>query len=154
MNIDLKILHLCRALHYVPTERPGCVGEKTLEGLASQFEECLLAFGESTFSVMTDDGPRLSATLVPEAAYRVATGEEPFGFSFAAGDYVFFQWRAHSEHSEPEQSPPSSFSTVLEEVVRETWWQRLECGGPWFVRLISEDEKVAIQALWQLKKAP
>ncbi|MEN6297899.1 MAG: hypothetical protein ABFC92_08135 [Rectinema sp.] len=166
MNIALRILHLHRALHYVPIEKPAHFDETALAKLASQFGECLLVFQKSAFFAMTGDGPRLSGNPEPDAAYRIAAqetpspagmggqnsaGGAPFGFLLAAGDYVFFQW--HAWH-ETEKSARPSYAAMLEEVVREIWWQRLECEGPWFLRLVFEDDKVAVQALRALKKAP
>jgi len=161
MNVDLKILHLHRPLWYVPIGRPVGANETTLEGLASQFGECILVFAEGGFSTMTDDGPKLlgapSDALLIESAYRAAAYQEPRdegagAFSLAPGDYVFYQWRTHGEHKEQEQS--LGFAAVLEEVVRETWWQRLECSGPWYVRLVAEDGSTAMQALRRLDKVP
>ncbi len=161
MNIDLKILHLHRALRYVPTERPVSADEAMLEGLASQFGECLLVFSEGGLSTMTDDGPKLlgDPPAVPaiESTYRAAAHGAPSDegantFSLAPGDYVFFQWRAHGELKEAGQS--LGFAEVLEEVVREAWWQGLECSGPWYVRLVTEDGSTAMQALRKLNSVP
>jgi hypothetical protein len=151
MNVNLKILHLYRTFHYVPIQNPGRLDERALAELASQFGECLLVFRENNFSAMTDAGPRLSGDPVPAAAYRIAAEEGTPEFLLAAGDYVFFQWRAYNNKAE--KSSPA-FSMTLEEVVREIWWRRLECEGPWFLRLVSEDDRVAAQVLRELKKAP
>ncbi len=163
MNVDLKILHLHRALWYIPIERPAGTDATTLEGLASQFGECLLVFAEGGFSTMTDDGPKLFGAPPIESAYRAAAHGEPYdeeagAFSLAPGDYVFFQWRAHGAYKGPARSPSTDngaeFTIVLEEVAREAWWQRLECAGPWYVRLVAEDGSTAMQALRRLNRVP
>jgi len=151
MNIDLKVLHLRHALRYVPMERPASIDEMALSGLALRFGECLLVFKESNLSMMTDEGPRLSSSLAPESSYRTESDERAATYSLAPGDYLFFQWRARNAAG---QVAAPSFFPILEEAVREAWWQGVGCEGPWFIRLVSEDEKVAIQALRKLKKAP
>ena len=167
MNVDLKILHLHRALWYIPIERPAGTDATTLEGLASQFGECLLVFAEGGLSRMTDDGPKLIGAPPDappiESAYRAAAHGEPCdegasAFSLAPGDYVFFQWRAHGAYKGPARSPSTDngaeFTIVLEEVVREAWWQGLECSGPWYVRLVTEDGSTAMQTLRRLNSVP
>jgi hypothetical protein len=161
MNVDLKILHLQRALWYIPIERPAGTDVTTLEGLASQFGECLLVFAEGGFSTMTDDGPKLLGApdaLPIESAYHAAAAhgepydEEAGALSLAPGDYVFYQWRAHREPKGQEQT--LGFAEMLEEVVREAWWQGLECSGPWYVRLVTEDGSTAMQTFRRLNSVP
>ncbi len=149
MNINLKILHLHRAFFYTPMEKPASVDEAALSGLAAQYGECLLVFAETGLSTITDDGPALSVAPIPIAVYKAVPQEVPGGFSLDSGDYLFFQWRARNASGSAPISHASSppLFQILEEVLREAWWQRIECSGPWFLRLVPEDERVALQIL-------
>ena len=149
MTIDLKTLHLQRALHYVPADKPSCLDDEALAALVAEDGECLLMFDETGFVSMTDSGPRLSDSLVPAAAYRAAPFGKSGDFEIEAGDYIFFQWRG----GDGRPGVPS-FRKMLEEVAREIWWRDIECVGPWIVRLIGEGDSVAVQMLRALPKQP
>ena len=152
MHIDLKILHLRRALRYTAAKRPASIEEATLGELAARCGECLLVFDETGLPKMTDDGPALLGTPLPNAAYRVAEdtkAEEPEVFALAPGDYVFFQWRARNSSGGAPIGHASAtpLFQIFEEVLREAWWQGIECSGPWFLRLVPEDGRLALQIL-------
>jgi len=149
MNIDLKVLHLQRPLRYAPMERPASVDETALSELAARCRECLLAFDANSLSTLTDDGPALTGTLVPSAAYAIAAADGQERFELAPGDYLFFQWRAKNASGRAANGHASGppLSQIFEEIVREAWWQRLECSGPWFLRLVPEDGRLALQIL-------
>jgi len=172
MITDIKILHLYRPIFYEKIEFVSDeIQNDAISALAARYGECLLVFKNDNLLISSDDGPHLAGKLVPLAMYRIAVrnnkktstgvaGTEPSEsqgdmstrsvprhisadysisqFILPAADYAFFQWRAESS-SQP--------SIMFEEFAREIWWERLKTEGEWFLRLIFEDGKTAVQAL-------
>lgn len=80
----------------------------------------------------TEDGPRLKASLPLHWMASFPSGElEP-------GEYLLCQWRS-SDHVSLEKG--------FEEFIRQAWWEGEETTGPWILRLVNEDGKLAIQGL-------
>jgi hypothetical protein len=172
MITDIKILHLYRPIHYEKIELVSDeIHNDTVSALAARHGECLLVFENNNLLIMNDDGPHLAGKLVPSTAYRIVARDGGKGstdtasaipgesqenvasrsalselladsfvsrFTLPASDYAFFQWRAES-------APQPAI--MLEEFVREIWWERLETEGAWFMRLVLEDGKTSVQAL-------
>lgn len=59
----------------------------------------------------------------------------------AAGTYAFFQWRPKDAQE---------FEAGLEHFARELWWERRSAHGPWVLRRVAEDGKLATQLLVKL----
>ncbi len=161
MEIELRILHLCRSIDYVLIEEPRIIEAKTLSDILCCKSELLLEFEEEGLSTMTKDGPKVFDKLEPSAVYLLAEnkyiktiapndpndinlGRTPL-FCLDIGEYIFCQqdmdydeevWRLKS---------------LLEEAIREVWWQRVKCEGSWFLRLVPEDDRVAVQALKRMR---
>jgi len=158
MEIELKTLHLCQSLDYVHIEEPQIVEAKTLSDFLSNKSELLLEFEENYLSTMTDDGPKVFEDLKPSAVYRLAENKyiETMApndinlgrtslFSLDIGKYIFCQQDMYYDEE------VWRLKSLLEEAIREVWWQRVKCEGSWFLRLVPEDDCVAVQALKKMR---
>jgi len=105
-----------------------------------------------------EDGPKVFDTLEPSAVYRLAESKyieqtalsnidlgRTSPFSLGIGEYIFCQQDMDCTEGE------WRLKSLLEEAIREVWWQRVECEGSWFLRLVPEDDRVAVQALRRMK---
>lgn len=158
MEIELKILHLCRNIDYVHIDEPPIIAAKALSDILCCQSELLLEFEEEGLSTMTEDGPKVFDTLEPSAVYRLAESKyieqtalnnidlgRTSPFSLGIGEYIFCQQDMDCTEGE------WRLKSLLEEAIREVWWQRVECEGSWFLRLVPEDDRVAVQALRRMK---
>ncbi|OQB95377.1 MAG: hypothetical protein BWX81_01994 [Spirochaetes bacterium ADurb.Bin110] len=158
MEIELRILHLCRSLDYIFIEEPRIIEAKTLSDILCCKSELLLEFEEEGLSTMTDDGPKLFDKLEPSAVYRLADSkysetegpknpnlERASLFSLDIGKYIFCQQDMDYDEE------AWRLKSLLEEAIREVWWQRVKCEGSWFLRLVPEDDRVAVQALKKMR---
>jgi hypothetical protein len=112
------------------------LGEDLLED-----EEELFVFEEAQLvSFDPDEGPRLSRPLPRPAFYgrRMDGG----GYKLSAGSYSFLQWRVSSE---------AELMDGLEWFARELWWERADAIGPYLLRRLREEGKIATQALRRTK---
>jgi len=121
------------------------IGEALEEG-----EEELFLFDEAELVRFDpDDGPHLAAELPRPGFYgrsarpgTPACGTGTERRELPRGKYAFMQWRAADE---------AELERGLEWFARETWWERSETEGPYILRRIREDGKLATQVLRRLK---
>jgi hypothetical protein len=167
-DFELLTLDLRSPLAYPGLENPPLAGAP-LRGVAllpsaagsfrelgigadmAEGEEELFLFDEGELvDFDSDEGPRLRRPLPRPRYYgrRSLPGAEPAGgpegspSRLAAGGYVFLQWRPRDEEELMEG---------LEWFARESWWERSATQGPYILRRVREDGKLATQALRRLK---
>jgi hypothetical protein len=133
---------------------PGASGAFLELGLGSDMaegeEELFLFDEESLVDFDPDDGPMLKRPLSAPRFYgrRPAPGKELAGAQglpsakLDAGSYSFLQWRPRDE---------GELAEGIEWFARECWWERSGAGGPYVLRRVREDGKLATQALRRLK---
>jgi hypothetical protein len=169
-DYQLLNLRLHSSLRFFGMENPPFVGLgpampwlKSKLAKAEGDEELLVFDEEELVSFDPDDGPRAAAELPPPLFYGTSaprpkgteTGggsapPEPLGapWTLPAGDYLFMQWR------------PASTEELLEGIewfAREAWWEGGGRGGgegPWLLRILKEDGKMATQLLRATKAPP
>ncbi len=166
-SYSLLTLDLRSALSYVGFENPplsgaplagsmlaplaeGKVVELPIGEALEEGEEELFLFDEAGLVRFDpDDGPHLAAELPSPGFYgRCAPSGGPAGGAgperreLPRGKYAFMQWRP-AELAELERG--------LEWFAREIWWERSETEGPYILRRIREDGKLATQVLRRLK---
>jgi hypothetical protein len=129
---------------------PGASGAFLELGLgadmAEEEEELFLFDEESLVDFDPDEGPMLRRPLPVPRYYgrRPAPGKDFAGSAglpvarLEAGSYSFLQWRARDEEE---------LAEGLEWFARECWWERSGARGPYFLRRVREDGKLATQAL-------
>jgi hypothetical protein len=129
---------------------PGASGILVELGLGADMaegeEELFLFDEESLVEFDPDEGPMLRRPMPGPRYYgrRPGPGKEPTGgatFPSArldAGSYSFLQWRPRDE---------AELTEGLEWFARECWWERSGARGPYFLRRVREDGKLATQAL-------
>jgi hypothetical protein len=118
--------------------------------MAEGEEELFLFDDEDLIDFDPDDGPRLRRPLPGPRYYgrRPAPGKASVGEASGpsakldAGSYTFLQWRPCDE---------GELLEGLEWFARESWWTRSAASGPYFLRRVREDGKLATQALRRLK---
>jgi hypothetical protein len=129
----------------------GSVLELGLGADMSEGEEELFLFDEGDIvDFDPDDGPKLRRPLPGPRYYgrRPAPGKAFAGGSGApsakleAGSYAFLQWRPRDE---------GELLEGLEWFARESWWERSAACGPYFIRRVREDGRLATQALRRLR---
>jgi hypothetical protein len=128
-------------------------------------EELFLFDSDELVSFDPDDGPRLAAAIPPARFYgRAARGPACAGCSapcapaaqtasgdidgareiagpewrLPAGRYLFMQWRPANE---------AELADGIEWFARESWWEGRSGLGPYIVRRLKEDGKLATQIL-------
>jgi hypothetical protein len=151
-TFELKRLSLRAPLLYRGVENPPFAGLKTLPLLAPEGgegqEELFIFEAEELIAFDTEDGPRLRASALPAPSFygRLAgadeCGERP-PYTLSPGSYLFMQWRPSGEEELREG---------IEYFARESWWERARTYGPYLVRRLGEDGKVATQ-LWRSLEA-
>lgn len=166
-SYSLLILDLRSALAYEGVENPplsgapfagsilaplseGEVVELPIGEALEEGEEELFLFDEDALIRFDpDDGPRLAAELPSPGFYgRSARQGGPSGRAaperreLPRGKYAFMQWRP---------ARAAELSLGLEWFARETWWERSEAEGPYILRRIREDGKLATQVLRRIK---
>ena len=119
-------------------------------GMAEGEEELFLFDEDELVGFDPDDGPLLRRPLPRPGFYgRRAAGPAggsavaPTGPSagLAAGSYAFFQWRPKDE---------DELLEGLEWFAREAWWERVAARGPYILRRLREDGRLATQVLRRL----
>lgn len=133
-RIEIRILHLNRALRYTASSKPGDDTDRIMV-----FEAASLAGDEGL------NGPRLRDPLPgPVFQGRLSDTGNPSesDYTLEEGDYLFSQWRPEEFASLPE---------ALDELVRQAWWERHALSGPWIVRTVKEDGRTAVQGMRRAK---
>lgn len=118
-------------------------------GLAEDEEEIFLFDTEKLVEFDADNGPELVPSLPAPDFYgrRISAGSSAFkGASLERrelprGRYAFMQWRAESEEE---------LRLGLEWFIREIWWEQMKLEGPYILRRLCEDGKLATQILRRL----
>jgi hypothetical protein len=165
-SFSLLTLRLHSPLCYLGLENPPFLGLDAEGGLsaigacaAEEGREELFVFEDSALVAFDpDDGPKAPERLPSPAFYGQApkpgapAGQEsrwvlPAGqetqWFLPEGNYLFMQWRPSGEEE---------FLAGLEWFAREAWWEGHKAVGPWFVRRILEDGKVATQLIRALPR--
>jgi hypothetical protein len=171
-ELELFTLDLHSSIAYVGMENPPIVGAPLTGaallpadsggfrevGLGSDMEEGeeeLFVFdAEELVAFDPDEGPSLRLPLPRPRYYGrrpakrpgEASGEKkperaPSETVLATGSYSFVQWRPRDEEE---------LAAGLEWFAREVWWERVEASGPYILRRVREDGKLATQALRRL----
>lgn len=166
--MELLTLQLRSALAYSGLENPALEGApldgiallpdgsgawreiQVGEGMAEGEEELFLFDEEEIVSFDPDEGPSLCRPLPRPRFYgrRPKGGAAPVGQGregLGAGSYVFLQWRPRDE---------GELLEGLEWFAREVWWERSPAKGPYILRRIREDGRLATQALRLLSRGP
>jgi hypothetical protein len=110
-------------------------------------EELFLFDEEELVAFDPDEGPVLHWPLPRPRFFgrRAADGKLlaslPSSAGLAAGGYAFAQWRPRDE---------DELRKGLEWFAREAWWERARTTGPYVLRRVLEDGKLATQALRRL----
>ena len=114
--------------------------------MAEGEEELFLFDEEGLVGFDPDEGPSLRRPLPRPRYYgrRPASGDAAKGSvaELAAGGYVFLQWRPRDE---------GELLEGLEWFAREAWWERSAALGPYILRRVREDGRLATQALRRLR---
>lgn len=95
-----------------------------------------------------DDGPRVKLPL-SSASFSgklVDSPDSPEGvlFTIPSGEYVFLQWRK-ADYLAVEEG--------IEDFVRQIWWEDMNTEGPWMLRMVREDDRVAYQGLRRISRS-
>lgn len=106
-------------------------------------EELFLFDAEELVAFDPDEGPSLRRPLPRPRYYGHRPAGDPAKAEsvLAMGSYAFLQWRPGDEEE---------LADGLEWFARESWWERIDAKGPYILRRVHEDGKLATQALRRL----
>jgi len=154
--LELKHLSLRAPLFYRGIENPPFLGLRPDPVLAPEGggtlgdEELFIFEAEDLIVFDAEDGPRLPPSPLPAPSFygrlvaanaTAQTGEPPYSLSPAS--YLFMQWRPADE---------AELREGIEYFAREAWWEQEQAVGPYLIRRLGEDGKVATQ-LWRRLEA-
>jgi hypothetical protein len=172
--LELLTLDLRSALPYSGLENPplagaplggntllpdasGALSEAGIgEDMAEGEEELFLFDEEELLAYDPDEGPILRRPLPrprfygrrpspSEAPSAAPTGTNGVPRGLGAGTYLFLQWRPRDE---------AELLEGIEWFAREAWWERASAAGPYILRRIREDGRLATQVLRRLVQEP
>jgi len=112
-------------------------------------DDCLWVFDSADLiAAHPDDGPRVKRPLSP-ASFSGESAESPDSpegdlFTIPSGEYVFLQWRK-ADYPGVEEG--------IEDFVRQIWWEDMKTEGPWMLRTVREDDRVAYQGLRKISRS-
>jgi hypothetical protein len=106
--------------------------------MAEGEEELFLFEEEDLIAFDLDEGPLLRRPLPRPSFYGRRSEDDTVSARLAAGSYIFLQWQPLDENELLEG---------LEWFAREAWWERSAAKGPYFLRRVREDGRLATQAL-------
>lgn len=130
----------------IPMTDGGIVECPVGDALKEDEEELFLFDEAELIRFDPDDGPRLATDFPRPGFYgrnaprHGQAGAE--GRELARGTYAFMQWRP---------ADAAELLGGLEWFARETWWERSRTEGPYILRRLREDGKLATQILRRLK---
>jgi hypothetical protein len=104
-------------------------------------EELFLFDAEELIAFDLDEGPRLRRPLPRPRYYGRRPAQGSTETVLAMGSYAFLQWRPGDDEE---------LADALEWFAREIWWERIDAKGPYILRRVREDGKLATQALRRL----
>lgn len=154
-QLELKHLSLRAPLLYRGVENPPFRGLASAAAAALGPGPAAAAFGEELFifeaealvAFDPEEGPRLAPSPLPAPSFygRLAAGEAEgeAPYALAPGPYLFMQWRPEGE---------AELREGLEFFAREAWWEGERTRGPYLIRRLGEDGKVATQ-VWRSVEA-
>lgn len=156
-ELNLLNLRLHAPLRYSGMENPPFVGLgrpgdpwTALVRPEEGHEELFVFEAEDLVVFDPDEGPRAVRPLpAPRFHGRgLALGERPAEaeseHALPRGDYLFMQWRPAGE---------DELLAGIEFFAREAWWEGAKATGPYLLRRVLEDGKVATQLLRSLSPA-
>jgi hypothetical protein len=108
------------------------------EDLAEGGEELFLFDEEELVAFDPDEGPTIRRPLPRPRFYGQRGAVGGMLGVLVAGAYAFAQWRPRDEEELIEG---------LEWFARESWWERTAARGPYMLRRVREDGKLATQVL-------
>jgi hypothetical protein len=123
----------------LPSREGGFREVKLGWDMAEGEEEVFLFDAEELVAFDHDEGPALRRPLPRPRYYGhrpVQGGSDSTVLSIAS--YAFLQWRPADEQEQ---------SAGIEWFAREAWWERVEASGPYILRRVREDGKLATQLL-------
>jgi hypothetical protein len=160
-SFNLLTLHLHAPLSFRGIENPPFAGFDVPESLAAFLsgseatptadshaspaeaqEEVFVFDAEDLIGFDPDEGPGLSSPLPSPRFYGVscARGDSPpeggCGYNIPPGGYNFMQWRPQGR---------AELVAGIEWFARECWWEQEGASGPYFIRRLIEDGKIATQ---------
>lgn len=109
-------------------------------GMSEGEEELFLFDAEELVTFDIDEGPSLRRPLPRPRYYgrKSSGGSTKPETVLGTGSYAFLQWRPSDEEE---------LADGLEYFARESWWERIDAKGPYIVRRVREDGKLATQVL-------
>ena len=128
---------------FLPTREGGFREVALGSDMGEDEEELFLFDAEELIAFDLDEGPRLRRPLPRPRYYgrRPAQGSAETETVLAMGSYAFLQWRPGDDEE---------LADGLEWFARESWWERIGAKGPYILRRVREDGKLATQALRRL----
>lgn len=151
IGFNLLNLRLHASLRYSGMENPPFVGLGRpgdpwfAAVLPEEGKEELFVFeAEDLVLFDPDDGPKVVAPLPAPRFHGTGlklgekTGEGETEYSLPRGEYLFMQWRPANE---------GELLSGMEYFAREAWWEGTKAMGPYLLRRVLEDGKVATQLL-------